>query len=437
MGEEENIEHVDLIREVFHYSRRFKGSTFVIKIDSPVIGHEGFPVLARDLALLHQNGMRIVIVPGARERIDQVLDCFAVESKIHNGTRIASEKAIPFIKMAAFDVANKVMTSLSAGKVNAVIGNWVKARAKGVIDGIDCESAGVIDKIDTAVIEGIMDQGLIPIFPCIGWNSIGKPYNISSDELAAYLAETLNAEKLFYIRAEKSQFINLLGQDIDGVVSSNERVSRIDASKAGNIGNDILSEDDNWLLKIAVHACSHGVERVQIINGTHDGELLKEIFSNKGSGTLIHANLYDSIRSMHFEDIAEVLGVMNPLAEKRILVLRTRDELSSLYEDYIVYDIDGTIHGCAALHRYSEGVAEIAGLAVDQSFKHLGIGKKLVNYLIEQARSKGFMYIFVFTTQSEDWFLQFGFQPGTEKDLPAEREYNEERNSKILIYRLN
>ena len=129
-------EHVDLIREVFHYTRRFKNSTFVIKIDSPVITDPGFPVLCRDLALLHEVGIRIIIIPGARERIDEILDRFSVKWKLAGGTRIASEEAIPFIKMAAFDVANKVMTSLAAGKVNAVIGNWVRARAKGVIDGI-------------------------------------------------------------------------------------------------------------------------------------------------------------------------------------------------------------------------------------------------------------------------------------------------------------
>jgi amino-acid N-acetyltransferase len=46
--------------------------------------------------------------------------------------------------MAAFDVSNRVMTMLSANGITAVIGNWVKARGIGVIEGVDFQSAGVV-----------------------------------------------------------------------------------------------------------------------------------------------------------------------------------------------------------------------------------------------------------------------------------------------------
>jgi hypothetical protein len=40
---------------------------------------------------------------------------------------------------------------------------------------------------------------MIPIFPCIGWNAAGKPYNLSSDDIAMAVAEALQAEKLFFV----------------------------------------------------------------------------------------------------------------------------------------------------------------------------------------------------------------------------------------------
>ncbi|MBN1648043.1 MAG: amino-acid N-acetyltransferase [Spirochaetales bacterium] len=428
-------EHVELIREVFHYIRRFRNSTFVIKIDSPVINDPGFPVLCSDLALLRESGVRIVIIPGARERIDEILDRFSVEWKIINGTRVTSEEAIPFIKMAAFDVANKVMTSLAAGKVDAVIGNWVRARAIGVIDGTDHISAGTIEKINTTAIRSILDQGMIPIFPCIGWSSLGKPYNVSSDELSSTIAEALKAEKLFFVHRRESLFSELLGKKTPGLVINGDRVSRMDASTAESL--ELKNPEERRFLDIALHACRAGVERVHFINGNRDGEILREIFSNQGCGTLVHANPYESVRPMTSRDVADVLAIMNPLIEKGKLIGRSREDLMEMYKDYIVFEIDGSIHGCAALHEFSGGIAEIAGLAVDQSYKHLGIGRQMVSYLIEHAALRQYRMVFVFTTQSEDWFQQLGFRPGTKADLPAERTYNEKRNSKILVYSLD
>ena len=429
-------EYVDLIREVFLYSRRFRNSNFVIKIDSPVIGDPCFPILVRDLALLSENGTRIIIIPGARERINEILQSFGLEWEIYRNTRIAPEEAVPYIKMAAFDVANKVMTSLSAGKVNAVIGNWVRARAKGVIDGKDHMSAGIIEKIDLQVIAKIMDQGLIPIFPCIGWNSMGKPYNISSDELAVFIASSLKAEKLFFIRKGGNFLSELAAAPKKGVVVNEGRVSRINAEAALPLLDDLEDNEEKRLLELAVEACKNGVDRVHIVDGTTDGVMLKEIFSNQGIGALIHNNPFECIRQMKSEDVAEVMGLMNPLIDKAVLLPRTMEDLKNQYKDYIVFEIDSTIRGCAAMHLFSGKCAEIAALAVDQSYKHLGIGAKIVSYLLEDAAKKKQKKVLALTTQSEDWFLQMGFKLGSAADLPPDRKPPGGRNSKILVYPL-
>ncbi len=64
-------EQVDLIREAFGYIHRFQGKTFVIKIDYSIIRHPFFPILVKDLVHLNKMGIRIVLIPGARERIDE------------------------------------------------------------------------------------------------------------------------------------------------------------------------------------------------------------------------------------------------------------------------------------------------------------------------------------------------------------------------------
>ncbi|MCK5198770.1 MAG: amino-acid N-acetyltransferase, partial [Spirochaetales bacterium] len=113
---------IEVIREVFTYINRFKGKTFVIKIDNDIIDYEYFPILLKDISILHQSGIKIIIVPGARNRIDEVLTQYNIISKFHNGIRITDSKMISFVKMAAFDVSNKIMTGLSGNNVNALVG---------------------------------------------------------------------------------------------------------------------------------------------------------------------------------------------------------------------------------------------------------------------------------------------------------------------------
>ena len=198
-----SVKSAENIRNVIRYLQKFKNATVVIYLDDKTIESPLFSSHIRDIALLHQAGIKVVIIPGARSRIDQLLKAEKIEWTYKNGCRVTETDAMPVIKMAAFDVSNIVMTSLAANDINAIIGNWVRSRAKGVLDGFDYGTAGEIDKIQAEAIKKVLDDGFIPIFPCIGWNTSGRPYNISSVSLAQAVAISLNADKLWYVMAGK------------------------------------------------------------------------------------------------------------------------------------------------------------------------------------------------------------------------------------------
>ena len=101
----------------------------------------------------------------------------------------------------------------------------------------------------------------------------------------------------------------------------------------------------------------------------------------------------------------------------------------------MVHETDGTIHGCGALHFYSDGSAEIAGIAVDRAFEHLGIGQKIVSYLVDKARALEVPRVFVLTTQTSDWFERLGFKKSPVERLPEEKRssYDSRRNSRVLM----
>jgi amino-acid N-acetyltransferase len=436
--QEASTEAVDTIREVFQYLRRFTGKTFVIKIDYTIIEDPHFPILMADIARLHKVGIRVVLIPGAKERIDDILAVYGIKDRIIDGVRATSSEAIPFIKMAAFDVANRLMTNLSGSEINAVIGNWVRAKGIGVVNGVDYQSAGLVEKILTREIRNLTDDGFVPILPCIGWGPTGRPYNIASNELAVIVASRLGAEKLFFITAE------------DGIFAKNYRVPEgIPVSPTGRISNLSLSDLEVFFaanpdagrpphLEQARRACEAGVERVHILNGKTDGVLLKEIFSNLGSGTMVYSNRYSGIRPMKHNDVSEVLRVMEPFVKQGILVPRSEEVLSDTCKDYIVFEVDGAIHASAALHRYTDTCGEIAAIAVEENYSHLGVGPRLVDYLCELARKSGIARVFVLTTRTTDWFLSLGFEEGDLSSLPEQKRaaYSLERKSKILIKNL-
>ena len=428
-------EQVELIREVFAYSERFRSSIFVIKIANEIIDHPDFPQHARDLALLHNAGIRTVIVPGARRRIDEVLERFNEEKHFQDGIRITPPASIDLIKMAAFDVAHRVMSALSGHRITAVIGSWVRARSRGVRSGIDFGRTGIVDRIRLEAVKLSLEQGSVPIFPCIGHNETGHPFNLSSNELAGSLAVSLNAEKLFHLNAHPVMRSPDWKVPDSVQVLENGRIPRMipeDVPEILSLNPNMPGREE---LASAADACRAGIDRVHILDGRRSGALLTEIFSNLGTGTMIFADDYERLRPMEPADLPGVLEIMRPLAVEGILVERSREELKDKLDDYWVYAIDGVVHGCAALHPAGEHSGEIAGLAVDPRCAQLGIGAKLLTRLIEKAAETGITRLFALTTRTADWFLARGFREAGAAELSGERRalYNPQRGSRVLI----
>jgi amino-acid N-acetyltransferase len=440
MDEIKHREQVDLIREVFYYQNRFDGKTIVLKIDYPILNVPHFPQLLKDMAMLRATGIEIILVPGAREWIDAVLEEYDIKSEYINGVRIATEDSIPFIRMAAFDVANRLMTLLTAFQANAVVGNFIRARGIGVVDGVDYQHSGRIEKILTEPLQQILNQGMIPIFPPIGWNAAGKPYNLSSNEIAMAVAEALQAEKLFFV-TDSDGFMETRFALPPGLVKNSDgRVARLSLEEAQEVLNLNNGSDDPDLkyLALALTACRKGTERAHVVDGRMEGAILREIFSNLGIGTMVYGNDYESIRPMKADDIGDVMRLMQPLMEEGILVRRTEDDLMARQADFVVYSIDDVVHACGALHDFGEGQGEIAAIATNPVYGHLSMGRKILSFLVDKAAKQGMTRVFALTTRTVDWFEQMGFAETELETLPARKRqsYNRARKSRIFALEL-
>ena len=437
------LEKAERIRDVIRYIKRFKNATVVIYLDDDIIDSPLFVSHIRDIALIHQAGLRVILVPGARRKIDEYLSKNGISWTYENGIRITPAEAMPLIKNAAFDAANVVMTSLAGENLTAVIGNWVRARGKGVLSGVDFATAGEIDKLDDNTIETILNNGFIPIFPCIGWSLNGKPYNISSAQLASQIATHLQADKLFFLlpdaelSAKNFTIPKELGLSPEGCVPAMNIEELDEFLKVNNSQTNDSEQKIISMLELAKKSVESGVTRVHILNGSIEGSLPCEIFSDLGSGTMIYKSNYGKFRAMRREDISAVLSLIRPFVSKEILLPRSEQQMEAEYNDFIVYELDGAVRACAALHIYDRSQAEIAALAVDETCAHIGIGPKMIEYLIEKAKTVSIESVFILTTQTADWFEKQGFVADSIDTLPERRreKWNPKRGSKL--FRLN
>ena len=307
MRADEKRQEMEIIRETLGYAHRFRSKLFVLNIDCAVIEDQFFPILIEDIAALQRAGIRIVLVPGTRDRLDRTLRNYSISQEYYRGLRITTDTSLPFVEMVAFKIANDLMSALVGADVRSIIGNWVRAKGRGIIDGVDYQHTGLVEKIDAQALYGILEAGAIPIFPPIGWNAAGKTYNLAAEELAYEVSVSLRADKLLFVGTPETSGTEGIKLPKTVITDSQGRLNRLTVQEARELvkmnaqsptDGDEAVNDVLWRLDLARKACEMGVNRVHLVDGLQEGVVMREIFSNTGGGTMVHTSIFESIRPM-------------------------------------------------------------------------------------------------------------------------------------------
>ena len=430
---------VGAIRDALTYLARFRGRLFVIKVDDRVLESPMAPVLVHDIVLMQRMGIQPIVVAGARTAIDRALERASLSSRYHQGLRITTEPMMEHVIHAVSALSTRLMSLFSECGGHAASGNWIRARSLGVVDGVDYERSGRVERVNAALIRTLIDREVVPIVTTIGWNAVGTAYNLASDDLAVAVATGMQAAKLF-VATEAPGILGPRqphGPDggpplrASGAFSTMtvEDAAALDAEDSG------MDETARGLLRLAVAACRGGVERVHVVDGTRDGVLLEEIFSAGGSGTMVYANRFADFDAATPEDVPAIMSLLQPLVADGLLVARSSEQLGAAIDDWVVYRVDDTIQGCSGLDHLGADDAEIVGLAVNPPHRAANVGRRLVELLLGRASERGMRRVFVLTTQAIDFFQELGFRDADLAALPAGRRslYNRQRGSRILM----
>jgi amino-acid N-acetyltransferase len=431
---------VSWFRDSSPYIHAHRNKTFVISFGGEALLDADFDHLVHDFALLSSLGIRLILVHGIRPQIDQRLREHNAACQFHNHLRITDDLALQCVKEAAGMARVEIEALLSMGLANTPMagyelkvasGNFVIAKPKGVIDGVDYRHTGEVRRINGVALRQQLDLEAIVLIAPIGYSPSGEIFNLSAEQVATAIAIELQAEKLIFLTEQTC---------IEP--SSGEKILQMTAAEAQHLLNlhPTLTDSMRLPLSAAIQSCLSGVKRVHLLNRTTDGALLLELFTHNGIGTLISANPYEELRTASLNDIGGILELIKPLEQQGILAKRSREKIEMEIADYIVIELDGLIIGCTALHPdNSSASGAIACLAVHPDYQRSARGNRLLEHVYLKAKQLNLNQLFVLSTQTVHWFIERGFLTADVNALPdgLKALYNPLRNSKILYKNLN
>jgi len=277
---------VSILSEALPYIQSFSGRKIVIKYGGSIMEKDNLKkAFFRDVALLACVGVRPIIIHGGGPEINHWLKKLNISPKFENGLRVTDPKTMEIVEMVLMGRVNKQIVSginktgsLSIG-LSGLDGNLIQTRQLG--DGSH-GLVGDITKINSEILNPIIDKGYIPVISSIGSSIEGIKHNINADFVAGEIAAATNAEKLILLTDTPGILM-----DLDKPESLLKEIKLKDVRKL--IDKKIVSDGMRPKTECCIRALAQGIKAAHIIDGRIEHALLLEIFTNAGIGTMINA----------------------------------------------------------------------------------------------------------------------------------------------------
>ena len=264
-------------------------------MDGAVVDSPEFSNLLLDLSVLRSLNIDVVLVHGAALQIAALGKKRKTKLSNTDGTGVTDEATLEVSMDAISRLSNSVMQSLTTVKIKAATANAIHAHPAGVIGGEDTQFTGSIDKVDSGILHGFLEQGILPVVPPLGFDADGQTLRMNSDTVAAEVAIALHAAKVIFISADDPLEA---GEFESRQLSSDKALAILESDQS--IPSGVASK-----MKQAVRATRDGVARVHLIGTNHNDALLTELFSNEGVGLMIFADAYHEVREATTADADE------------------------------------------------------------------------------------------------------------------------------------
>jgi acetylglutamate kinase len=283
---------VAALRHAAPYIRMFKKKVFVLKAGGDAFtSSEATRALVEQIGILHQVGIRVVLVHGGGPQSTRLAERLGLESRFVEGRRVTDEATLEISTMTLNgEINTRILAACRAVRVPAVgisgvDGGLIRAHKRPPVaraggETVDYGFVGDIDSVDAAVVRKLLDDDFVPVVSSLSADDAGTLLNINADTVAAALACELGAEKL------------VLATGAPGILESRDDprslISYIDRAGLARLKEEKKLQDGMLPKAAAIEqALAGGVPRVHVISYSLPDSLLLEVFTNEGTGTLV------------------------------------------------------------------------------------------------------------------------------------------------------
>src|SRR4051812_45847640 len=190
------------LREILRYVPHFRDKLFVIALDGAVVEDDNFGNLLLDIALLRSLRIGVTLIHGAGHQVRRLAAQTGQVLSNSAGTGVTDAATLEVALSAANRVTHEILEGLSATDLRGACGNALVAHPAGILQGVDHQFTGRVERVDTALLLALLEHDIVPVIPPLGCDGEGNTYRLNSDAVAVEVARALRAVKLIFLTCE-------------------------------------------------------------------------------------------------------------------------------------------------------------------------------------------------------------------------------------------
>jgi acetylglutamate kinase len=274
--------------EALPWLEQFHGKTVVVKYGGHAMTDEPLrEAFAQDVVFLRYAGIRVVVVHGGGPQINAHLDRLGIEQKFAGGLRVTTPETMDVVRMVLVGQVQREIVGLLNAHGPFAVGLsgedarlMTASRRPGIVEGeeVDIGLVGDVDHVDAGVLEGLLQDGRVPVVASVCRGENGEIFNVNADTAAAAVAVAVKAQKLVVLT------------DVEGLYAewptSTDVISSLRADELAAM-LPTLSEGMIPKMEACLRAVQGGVGAAHVLDGRVPHALLLEILTDSGVGTMV------------------------------------------------------------------------------------------------------------------------------------------------------
>ncbi|QWP75932.1 acetylglutamate kinase [Lysobacter sp. K5869] len=266
-------------KEISQYLKRFSqldSKRFaVVKVGGAVL-RDDLAALTSSLAFLQDVGLTPIVIHGAGPQLDEELSAAGIVKQTVGGLRVTSPEALAIVRRVFQSQNLKLVEALQSGdgRATSIISGVFEAE---FLDRDTYGLVGEVKKVNLAPIEASLQAGSIPVIASLGETPGGQILNVNADFAANELVQVLQPYKIVFLTGT------------GGLLDDNGRV--IDSINLSTEYEHLIQQP--WInggMKVKIEQIKDLLDKLPLTSSvsiTKPSELAKELFTHKGSGTLV------------------------------------------------------------------------------------------------------------------------------------------------------